>query len=130
MRFLIFAIFSLAAISFSYAQAPRSADPPKLYSPDGLTPLPNDQLKRLNAYPFDVVICKNNQIPSGYVIVGEGSSISCPGSFPNTWTIKPPGVTEVVCKVSPIPSNYVIQGEGSSISCPGSFPNTLSIRHV
>ncbi|WP_344750756.1 hypothetical protein, partial [Micromonospora olivasterospora] len=31
-----------------------------------------------------MTICKSSPIPAGYVIIAEGSSISCPGSFPNT----------------------------------------------
>jgi hypothetical protein len=131
MRTIGSALFVAAlAISGAYAQAPREAEPAKPYSPEGLSPIPEDQIQRLRAFPFDVVICKINQIPGGYVIIAEGSSVSCPGPFPNTWTIKQPGATEVVCKVSPIPSNYVVQGQGSSVSCPGSFPNTWTIRRV
>jgi hypothetical protein len=63
-------------------------------------------------------------------LVGEGSSASCPGQFPNTWTIRQPSPVEIVCKVSPIPSGYVIQAEGNSGSCPGTFPNTWTIRRV
>jgi hypothetical protein len=89
-------------------------------------------LRRLASLPAtaSVVICKGQQIPSGYVIVAEGSSISCPGNFPNTWTIKQPALTETVCSVSPVPNGYVVVGTGSSISCPGNFPNTKTIRKV
>jgi hypothetical protein len=133
-RFFTRLLLACAACAISvpcvFAQVAQRDEPAKAYSPEGLAPLTNDQVERLKTYPFDVVICKTNQIPAGYVIVAQGSSVSCPGSFPNTWTIKQPGATEVVCKVSPIPGNYVIQGEGSSVSCPGSFPNTWSIRRV
>lgn len=129
MRTAAILIAGFVGIAPSYGQ-PRYADPSKPYSPEGLTPLTDEEKKKLEIYPFDVVICKISQVPSGYVIVAEGSSVSCPGSFPNTWTIKLPSATEVVCKVSPVPSNYVIQGEGSSVSCPGSFPNTWTIRRV
>lgn len=124
-------IFALLALSTEVqAQDLKYAEPPSPYAPEGLIPLSDEQQKALEVYAFDTVICKVNAVPSGFVIVAEGSSVQCPGSFPNTWTIKRPGVTEVVCKVSPIPSSYVIQGEGSSVQCPGSFPNTWTIRRV
>ena len=96
------------------------------------TPLTEEELHRVESLPAgsSVVICKGQQIPTGYVIIAEGSSISCPGNFPNTWTIKKPAMTEVVCSVSPIPSGYVVIGTGSSISCPGNFPNTKTIKKV
>ena len=97
-----------------------------------LSPLTDDQLAKLETVPAGeiVTICQGQAIPSGWVIVSQGSSINCPGNFPNTWNIKKPGATEVVCSVSPIPANYVIVGQGSSINCPGSFPNTETIRKV
>jgi hypothetical protein len=33
-------------------------------------------------------ICKSQPVPTGYVIIREGISGSCPGSFPNTRTIR------------------------------------------
>lgn len=35
-------------------------------------------------------ICKSFPVPAGYVVIGQGSAASCPGSFPNTWTIELP----------------------------------------
>jgi len=97
-----------------------------------LKPLNKDQLKKLETLPGGerLVICKGYAIPTGWVIIGEIPSTSCPGSFPNAWVIKQPGLTEVVCKVSPIPSNYVRIGEGPSTSCPGHFPNAWTIHRV
>lgn len=111
---------------------PKRAKKPKTLNQREMTPLTKDQLNRLEALPAGEIvgICKGQAIPSDMVIVGEGSSINCPGHFPNIWYIKRPGTTEVVCKVSPIPPDYVKVGEGSSISCPGSFPNTWTIRKV
>jgi len=77
-----------------------------------------------------VTICKNQPVPSGWVVVWEGSIASCTGNFPNAWDIKQPGATETICKVSPIPSGYVIQGELSFASCWGSYPNARDIRKL
>ena len=74
-----------------------------------------------------LTICKNQAIPSGYVIIREGSRASCPGNFPNTWTITIPASTQTICKISPFPSGYVIIRESSSAGCPGNFPNTWII---
>ena len=97
-----------------------------------LEPLTTEQMKKINeAAPLTTIsICKNQQVPSGYVIISEGSNAFCPGRFPNTWDIKQPSQFETVCKVSPIPNNYVIQGEGSNAFCPGRFPNTWDIRRI
>ena len=93
--------------------------------------LSTEQFQKLESFPAGKIsICKDQQIPQGYVIVSQGSSIACPGSFPNIWNIKRPGSTEVVCNISPIPSDYVKIAEGSSIGCPGSFPNTWTIQKV
>lgn len=129
----LYSIFLAAFFVFdcaAFAGEPKKADPPKAYDGEGLAPLAPSDVDRLKVFPFDVSICKINAIPAGYIIVSEGSSISCPGSFPNAWTIRQPGQTDVACKVSPIPSNYSIIGEGSSIQCPGSFPNTWTIRRI
>ncbi len=98
----------------------------------GLSPLTEDQLAKLNAVSAGeiIAICKGQTIPNGWVIVSEGSSINCPGNFPNTWNIKKPGSQETVCSVSPIPPDYVVVGEGNNIYCPGSFPNAKIIRKV
>ena len=114
------------------AQAGRMAEEPKPIDQSKLTPLTPEQLKKLqDVRPDSIVsICKNQQVPSGWVIVSEGSNAFCPGNFPNTWNIKQPGATETICKVSPMPSGYVIQGEGSHAFCPGRFPNTWHIRRL
>jgi hypothetical protein len=96
-------------------------------------PLSDAALKLLEELPVDstIEICKNQQIPVGYVIVGQGINISCPPPLPNTWKIKRPGLTEIICSVSPIPANYVVTGTGFDAACPGvSFPNTKTIQQV
>jgi len=98
----------------------------------GGTPLSDADLQRLDLLPLNgtIAICKGQQVPDGWVIIAEDSSIDCPGDFPNTWIIKKPAGTDVVCQVSPIPAGYVKIGEGNSVNCPGIFPNTWTIRKV
>lgn len=81
-----------------------------------------------------IVICANQPIPSGFVIIAAGSSMSCPGwsaTGTNTFTIKRPGNQEVVCSNSPIPAGYVIIAAGSSMGCTGwsaTGTNTFTIK--
>ena len=105
---------------------------PRPLSQKGMSSLTADQIAKLGTAAAGeiIAICKTQDIPGGWVIVSEGSSINCSGKFPNTWNIKKPGAREVVCSVSPIPPDYAVAGQGDSVYCPGSFPNTKTIRKI
>lgn len=129
-HYLVAAIIgALAMPTLVAAQGAKMADEAKVIDQRSLAPLSEEQLKKMQM-AGDVSLCKNQQIPNGWVVIAEGSNASCPGNFPNTWTIRQPGPVESICKVSPIPAGYIIQGEASHGLCPGRFPNTWQIRRL
>lgn len=124
---LVFIMLSPGA----FAQSDQWLEEAVTIDQSNLEPLTKEQIKNLEEVsPLLVEICKNQRVPSGYVIVGENYHPNCPGRVYNAWVIKRPGVTEEVCKVSPIPSNYRKQGEFFDPNCPGRAPNTWRIRRI
>jgi hypothetical protein len=70
-----------------------------------------------------ITICRDQQIPRGYVITKTGSDFNCPNWNAvnnNTYTIRRPSRTEttVMCSVQEIPRGYVIVGAQSNFGCP------------
>ena len=62
-------------------------------------------------------------IPTGYVVVGELTSLSCsrsndPKHLANAWSVRTPGPKETACKGFLIPRGYVVIGEKKSTACP------------
>jgi VWFA-related protein len=62
-------------------------------------------------------------IPTGYVVVGELTSLSCsrsndPRHLANAWSVRIPGPKETACKGFLIPRGYVVIGEKKSSTCP------------
>ena len=62
-------------------------------------------------------------IPTGYVVVGELTSLVCSRSNDsrrpaNAWSIRTPGARETACKGFLIPRGYVVIGEKKSNACP------------
>lgn len=86
----------------------------------------------LTASPAEAdTLCKTTGggLPSGWVIVGEFSTASCSGSYPNAWDMRRPSDTTVttICKtVSSAPYGFVILSQGNG-ACPGTYPNVYNI---
>lgn len=97
---------------------------------DALSSLPEDHCVALNAITpaSTVIICKNQSIPSGFVIVGQTTNFSCSNQLDNAWIIKRPGQQETICKVSPMPEGYVIVGQTTNFGCSNALDNAWIIR--
>jgi ribosomal protein L36 len=76
---------------------------------------------------LDRVICKESEIPEGWVVVGECHSASCPGEGQNAWVVKRPGRRDVICDFSPVPDGYRRLHPTHSAGCPGEGENALVI---
>lgn len=77
-----------------------------------------------------ITICKDQQIPDGFVIIAQTTNFQCPSNLDNAWIIKRPGQRELVCAVSPIPPGYVITGRDTNFQCPSNLDNALRIQKV
>lgn len=76
------------------------------------------------------LICKERQIPEGWVVVGQTHSPACPGDGDNAWVVKRPGRLEVVWERSPLPQGYTRVRRTRSEHCPGDGDNAWTIeRH-
>ena len=78
------------------------------------------------------VICKNEEVPEGWVIIRETGSTAChsSGTAANAWTVIKPGIQTTVCDVSPIPSHCRFAYDAANPACPGSVTsmNAKSIK--
>lgn len=82
---------------------------------------------------LSTVICANQPVPNGYVIIRYGNSMSCPGWSPgamNTKTISLPSNNQTICSNSPVPSGYVVTRYGNSQSCPGWTPGGMNTKTI
>ena len=77
-----------------------------------------------------LTICKGQNIPNGFVIIGQTTSFSCSDNLNNAWIIKRPGNQETVCKSSPIPDGYVIIGQTTNFSFSNNMNNAWTIKKV
>ncbi|UGQ48095.1 hypothetical protein [Massilia endophytica] len=98
-----------------------------------LAPLPSMAYSDSKAPPpTELIICKGDPIPSGWVIVSQFSygQAGCRGDINNAWRIKIPGAEEIVCDESPIPAGYAVTGRFSNMSCPGPGKNAKIITRL
>lgn len=97
---------------------------------DGISALPDDQLEVLSKLTSEttMIICQNQLIPSGFVIVGQTTNFNCSPELNNAWIIKRPAEKETICKVSPMPVGYVIVGQTTNFSCSQDLANAWFIR--
>jgi hypothetical protein len=108
------------------AQQPDERNPVKYGTPDkefaqrikGITPASS------------VVICKNQAIPAGWVIIAQTTNFACSTDLNNAYVIKLPDATEVVCSYSPIPQGYVITGTTTNFACSTDINNAWLIRRL
>jgi hypothetical protein len=83
----------------------------------------------LNLQP-SFTICRGQEIPQGWVIIGQGTSSQCGFSLDNAIVIIQPGDSELVCRYSPIPPNYVITGIATSGRCSSQLNDAFVIRRL
>jgi hypothetical protein len=74
------------------------------------------------------LICRDREIPPGWVLVGHAHSLACPGEGDNALVIKRPGRLELVCEGSPVPEGYVRVRRTRSEHCPGEGDNAWLIQ--
>lgn len=87
------------------------------------TPDPNTQPDGPSLATNTSLVCMSTSVPTGYVILSYGYSISCPysgayGTYPNAKTIGLPETPETVCYGSPIPDGWVVTSyPGRQVAC-------------
>jgi len=74
------------------------------------------------------VICRDREVPDGWVVVGVYHNDACPGEGDNGLIIKRPGRREVTWRESPVPSGYATVRATRSESCPGEWDNAWLIE--
>lgn len=96
----------------------------------GKEPLSASFLEQLVHLPETTTVClsKQQQIPEGWVIIGETVLYQASGEWPNGWILKKPEEFETVCDISPIPEGYVKLEKVGSPACPGTWPNAWKIE--
>jgi hypothetical protein len=76
------------------------------------------------------VICRNREVPEGWVVVGVYHNPACEGDADNALIIKKPGKTEVIWVESPLPAGYERIRPTHSDHYPGDGDNAIVIRRT
>ncbi len=76
------------------------------------------------------VICRDRQVPEGWVVVGVYRNDACSGDGDNALIIKRPSRREVIWASSPIPAGYAEVKTTHSEHCPGDGDNAVVIERL
>ena len=79
------------------------------------------------------VICADERVPAGFVIVKAGSDQGCPGwtaTGTNTFEIELPRDGLQVCLWQTLPPGWVVVKTGSNQSCPGWNPAGPNVGEI
>jgi hypothetical protein len=74
------------------------------------------------------VVCRDREVPEGWVVVAVYHNPACPGDGDNALAIKRPGRRELVWAESPIPEGFMAIRTTRSQHCPGDGDNALLIE--
>jgi hypothetical protein len=111
-------------IAPAFAQQSTASPQPRVAPPSQAFLMATRDITPLNT----ISICTSQAVPSGYVIVGRTTVLSCGGGVDNAYVIKLPAAQEAVCNYSPLPTGYVITGRATIVSCGGGVDNAYTIK--